>query len=163
MKRNFSADNLATLSKRTMATLKLSAELALLAGLCSVLQALAVECELTSGDFAADRSPSLTATVISIVISVAVFWVLLATRGVSLAGIPLFEVLPFVAGLGNPAPSRLLYIRSFDRIGARILAAVVSANLAIATVLALIRFGEVFTHGARADLYHRQGSHSPFD
>jgi uncharacterized membrane protein len=110
------------------------------------LQALTVEYGMSSGKFGNDRSPALAAAVISIVVSVAVFWSLLAVRGVSLGSFTLVQIAPFaVAGLGNPAAFRLLYFRSINRIGARVSAAIVCANPALAAILAVPLFGESFT------------------
>ncbi|WP_268812817.1 DMT family transporter [Haloarcula mannanilytica] len=93
-----------------------------------------------------DREPTLTAAVTSIVVSVVVFWTLLVARGTSFAGVDPLKLAPFaVAGLANPAAFRLLYFRSIDRIGARVSSAIVSANPAVATVLALPLLGEPFT------------------
>lgn len=129
-----------------MVTLELSAGLALLAAVFSALQAVTVEYGLDSGEFAKQRSPALVAAVVSIVVSVVIFWFLLAARGFSVGAVGLPEIMPFVvAGLANPAAFRLLYFRSIDRIGARISAAVVSANPAVAAILALPLFGEPFT------------------
>lgn len=129
-----------------MVLVELSAGLAVLAAVFSALQAVTVEYGMTSGDVVDYRSSALAAAVISIVVSVAVFWVLLLVRGVSLDGVTLRAVLPFaIAGLSNPAAFRLLYFRSIDHIGARISAAVVSANPAIAAMLALPIFGTPFT------------------
>ncbi|PCR88824.1 EamA family transporter [Natrinema ejinorense] len=129
-----------------MIALELSAGLALLAAICSAFQAIAVEYGLDSSDVTGQRSPALVAAVVSIVVSVVVFWTLLAVRGVSIDGIAVGDVAPFaVAGLANPAVFRLLYFRSIDRIGARLSAAVVSANPAVAALLALPLFGEPFT------------------
>ncbi len=129
-----------------MVTLELSAGLALLAAVFSALQAVMVEYGLDSGEFAKQRSPALVAAVVSIVVSVAIFWLLLAVRGLSVDAVGPPEIIPFVvAGLANPAAFRLLYFRSIDRIGARLSAAVVSANPAVAAILALPLFGEPFT------------------
>lgn len=129
-----------------MGILELSAGLALLASLFSALQAVAVEHGLSNGEYAEQRSPALAAAVISIVVSVLVFWTLLVARGVSVTDATLWKLAPFVvAGLGNPAAFRLLYFRSIDRIGARISAAVVSANPAVAAILAVPILGERFT------------------
>lgn len=129
-----------------MALLELSAGLALLAAVCAAFQAIAVEYGLDSGDFTDQQSPALVAAVISIVVSVVIFWSLLAVRGVVVDTINVGEVVPFVvAGLANPAAFRLLYFRSIDRIGARLSAAIVSANPALAAILALPLFGEPFT------------------
>lgn len=129
-----------------MALLELSAGLALLASVLSALQSLSVEYGLDNGSFLEDREPALSAAVISVVVSVVVFWALLFARGPSLAGVEPLQLAPFViAGLANPAAFRLLYFRSIDRIGARVSAAVVSANPAVAAVLALPLLGEPFT------------------
>jgi drug/metabolite transporter (DMT)-like permease len=129
-----------------MVLLELSAALAILAAVCSALQALAVEYGLDNGDVSTARSPALLAAFISIVVSVVVFWALLAVRGLPIERMSVGDIAPFaVAGLANPAAFRLLYFRSIDRIGARLSAAVVSANPAIAAVLALPLFREPFT------------------
>lgn len=129
-----------------MAIIELSAGLALLASLFSALQAVVVEYGMSTGEFAEERSPALAAAVVSIVVSVVVFWALVVARDVSLTEATLWNLAPFaVAGLGNPAAFRVLYFRSIDRIGARISAAVVSANPAIAAILALPILGERFT------------------
>lgn len=126
--------------------MELSAGLALLASLFSALQAVAVEYGMSNGEYAEQRSPALAAAVISIVVSVLVFWTLLVARSVSLTEATLWKLAPFaIAGLGNPAAFRLLYFRSIDRIGARISAAVVSANPAVAAILAVPILGEQFT------------------
>ena len=129
-----------------MGLLEVSAGLALLASLFSALQAVSVEYGMENGEYRADRSPALAAAVISIVVSVAVFWTLLAVRDVSVPDASPWKLLPFaVAGLGNPAAFRLFYFRSIDRIGARVSAAVVSANPAVAALLAVPMLGERFT------------------
>jgi len=129
-----------------MALIELSVGLALCAAMLAGLQALTVEYGMSNGEFGNDRSPALAATVISIVVSVAVFWSLLAVRGVSLGSFTLVQIAPFaVAGLGNPAAFRLLYFRSINRIGARVSAAIVCANPALAAILAVPLFGESFT------------------
>lgn len=129
-----------------MGLLELSAGLALLASLFAALQAVSVEYGMSNGEYAADRSPALAAAVISIVVSVVVFWTLLVARDVSPADATLWQLAPFaIAGLGNPAAFRLLYFRSIDRIGARLSAAVVSANPAVAAILAVPVLGERFT------------------
>lgn len=129
-----------------MEVLELSAGLALLASLFAALQAVTVEYGMSNGKYAERRSPALAAAVISIIVSVAVFWTLLTARGFSPLSVSPWKLAPFaVAGLGNPAVFRLLYFRSIDRIGARVSAAVVSANPAIAAILALPILGEQFT------------------
>ncbi|MBX0296177.1 EamA family transporter [Haloarcula nitratireducens] len=126
--------------------LELSTGLALLASVFSGLQAVSVEYGMENGEYADDRSPALAAAVVSIVVSVVVFWALLLVRGVSFDALTLGAVAPFVvAGLANPAAFRLLYFQSIDRIGARISAAIVSANPAIAAILAVPLFEESFT------------------
>lgn len=129
-----------------MLFVELSAGLALLAAMLSGLQAVAVEYGLTEGSYTEQESPALAAAVISVVVSVAVFWTLVTVRDVSFEGATVAELAPFaVAGLANPAAFRLLYFRSIDRIGARVSAAVVCANPALAAVLAVPLFGEQFT------------------
>lgn len=129
-----------------MTVVELSAGLAVLAALFSALQAVAVEYGMSHGEYDDSRSPALAAAVVSVVVSVAVFWALLVVRRASLADVTLRSLVPFaVAGLGNPAAFRLLYFRSIDRIGARLSAAVVSANPAVAAMLALPILGERFT------------------
>lgn len=129
-----------------MVMVELSAGLALLAAVCAAFQALAVEYGLDNGEFADQRSPALLAAIVSIVVSVVIFWTLLAVRGVSLDGVSVADIALFaVAGLANPAAFRLLYFRSIDRMGARLSAAIVSANPAVATILAMPLFGEPFT------------------
>lgn len=126
--------------------LELSAALALLASVCSGLQALSVEYGLENGRYTEQESPTLAATVITIVVSVVIFWGLLAVRGASLNGVTVRRLAPFiVAGLGNPAAFRLLYFRGIDRVGARVAAAVVGANPAVAALLAVPVLGESFT------------------
>jgi len=129
-----------------MVPLEFSSGLAMLAAVFAALQAVTVEYGLDSGKFAKQCSPALVAAVVSIVVNVVIFWLLLVARGRSVDGLGLWEITPFIlAGLANPAAFRLLYFRSIDRIGARISAAVISANPAVATILALPLFGEPFT------------------
>ncbi|WP_222914830.1 EamA family transporter [Natrinema sp. SYSU A 869] len=126
--------------------LELSAALALLASVFSGLQAVSVEYGLENGTYAERTSPALAATVITIIVSVVIFWGLLAVRGVSFDGVTARRLAPFVvAGLGNPAAFRLLYFRGIDRVGARVAAAVVGANPAVAALLAVPILGETFT------------------
>jgi uncharacterized membrane protein len=100
---------------------------------------------MSNGKYAADRSPALAVAFISIVVSVAMFWTLFVVRDASLPATP-WKLVPFaLAGLGNPAAFRLLYFMSVDRLGARVSAAVVSANPAVAAILALPVLGEQFT------------------
>ncbi|QIO24618.1 DMT family transporter [Haloarcula sp. JP-L23] len=125
---------------------ELSAALALLASVFSGLQAISVEYGLSIGEYDDDRSPALAAAFISILVSVLVFWGLLFVRGAALGSLTIETAAPFVvAGLANPAAFRLLYFQSIDRIGARVSAAIVSANPAIAAILAVPLFGEPFT------------------
>ncbi|GGN94353.1 MULTISPECIES: EamA family transporter [Haloarcula] len=125
---------------------ELSAALALLASVFSGLQAISVEYGLSSGEYDDDRSPALAAAFISILVSVLVFWGLLFVRGAALGSLTIETAAPFVvAGLANPAAFRLLYFQSIDRIGARVSAAIVSANPAIAAILAVPLFSEPFT------------------
>lgn len=125
---------------------ELSAALALLASVFSGLQAVSVEYGLENGRYTERTSPALAATVITIVVSVVIFWGLLAVRGVSFDGVTSRRLAPFVvAGLGNPAAFRLLYFRGIDRVGARVAAAVVGANPAVAALLAVPVLGESFT------------------
>ncbi|MGB9955143.1 EamA family transporter (plasmid) [Haloferax prahovense] len=132
-----------------MSIIELSAGLALLASVCSGLQALAVEYGLSNGEFDEDRSPALTAAVVSVAVGVAVFWALLVFRDAPLRDATVVKLLPFaLAGLANPAAFRLLYFQSIDRIGARISAAVVSANPAVAALLAVPVLGESLTLGS---------------
>ena len=129
-----------------MALVELSAGLAVLAAMLAGLQAVTVEYGLTNGEYTEQDSPAVAAAVISVVVSVAVFWTLLAVRDVSFTDATITNLAPFaVAGLANPAAFRLLYFRSIDRIGARVSAAVVSANPALAAVLAVPLFSEPFT------------------
>ncbi|SFT01608.1 DMT family transporter [Halostagnicola kamekurae] len=126
--------------------LELSAALALLASVFSALQAVSVEYGLENGHFEERTSPTLTATVVTILVSVVVFWGLLAIRGLSFDDVTARRLAPFViAGLGNPAAFRLLYFRGIDRVGARVAGAVVGANPAIAALLAVPVLGESFT------------------
>ncbi|MFB6081670.1 MAG: EamA family transporter [Halanaeroarchaeum sp.] len=129
-----------------MALLEIAAALALLASVCSGLQAIAVEYGLGSADLGEERSGALAAAVVSVVVGVAVFWTLLAIRG-AIPRVPsLARLAPFaVAGLANPAAFRLLYFGSIDRVGARISSAVVSANPALAALLAVPLLGEDVT------------------
>ncbi|NUB93686.1 EamA family transporter [Haloterrigena sp. SYSU A121-1] len=133
--------------------LELSAVLALLASVFSGLQAVSVEYGLQNGTDTEHTSPALAATVVTIVVSVAVFWGLLLVRGVSFDGVTVGQLAPFaLAGLGNPAAFRLLYFRGIDRVGARVAAAVVGANPAIAALLAVPVLGESFTVASGAGL-----------
>ncbi|SEH42006.1 Uncharacterized membrane protein [Halopenitus malekzadehii] len=126
--------------------IELSAALALLASVCSALQTLSVEYGLENGEYTGRESPALAATVVTIVVSVVVFWILLAVRGVELAGVSIRGMAPFVvAGLLNPAAFRVLYFRGIGRVGARVAAAVVGANPAVAALLAVPLLGESFT------------------
>lgn len=126
--------------------LELSAGLALLASVFSGLQAVAVEYGLKNGTCAKRRSPAFAAAFISVVVSVGIFWGLLFVRGVSFDDATVAKIAPFViAGLGNPAAFRVLYFRGIDRVGARVAAAVVGMNPAIAALLAIPILGESFT------------------
>lgn len=129
-----------------MIAVELSAELALLAALCSALQAVSVEYGLDNGDCPGDRSPALTAAFLSIVVSVVVFWALLVARGLPTERIPIRATLPSssqACSILRPFVSCTSGV--VDRIGARISAAIISVNPAVATVLALSPFGGPFT------------------
>ncbi|MBX0325095.1 DMT family transporter [Halomicroarcula sp. F13] len=124
----------------------LSSALALLASVFAGLQAVSVEYGLSNGEYEDGRSPALAAAFLSILVSVVVFWTLLLVRGVSFASLTVESAAPFVvAGLANPAVFRLLYFQSIDHIGARISAAIVSANPAVAAILAVPLFSEPLT------------------
>lgn len=126
--------------------LELSAVLALLASVFSGLQAISVEYGLKNGTDTEHTSPALAATVVTIVVSVVIFWGLLLVRGASFDGVTVGQLAPFaIAGLGNPSAFRLLYFRGIDRVGARVAAAVVGANPAVAALLAVPVLGESFT------------------
>lgn len=115
--------------------------LSLFAAVCSALQVLSVEAGLrrTSG------SGTFAAALVSIVVSVVLFWSLLLGRGVPQSVAPA-TLLPFVvAGLLNPAAFRLLYFEGIDRVGARLAATINAAYPAIASLMAVAALGETLT------------------
>lgn len=108
-------------------------------------QTVSVEYGLDNGDCPGDRSPALTAAFLSIVVSV-VFWALLVVRGLPTERIPIRATLPSSSqACSILRPFVSCTSRVVDRIGARISAAIISVNPAVATVLALSLFGEPFT------------------
>ena len=115
--------------------------LALFAAVCVAVQTLLVE----SGLNRVAGSAAFTAALVSVVVSVGVFWTALLARGVP-AGVTPAGLLPFVvAGLLNPAAFRLLYFEGIDRVGARIAATIQSTYPAVATLLAVTALGETLT------------------
>lgn len=124
----------------TMTPGDLAALLALVTALCFGLQALVVESALRrTADLAA---PSFAAAFVSVVVSVAAFWGLVLVRGVDPATIAPARLLPFaVAGVVYPAAFRLLYYEGIDRVGSSVAAAIVTANPAIAALVAALLFG----------------------
>jgi drug/metabolite transporter (DMT)-like permease len=115
--------------------------LSLFAAVCVAVQTLTVE----SGLRRTPGSAAFTAALVTVVVSVAVFWAVLLVRGVP-GGVTVEAVLPFVvAGVLNPAAFRLLYFEGIDRVGARIAATIQATYPAIATALAVLTLGETLT------------------
>lgn len=115
--------------------------LSLFAALCVALQTIAVEAGLkrTAG------SGAFTAALVSIVVSVAIFWTILVVQGVPDVVTPAGLVPFVVAGVVNPAAFRLLYFEGIDRVGARIAATIQATYPAIATLLAVATLGETLS------------------
>lgn len=115
--------------------------LSLFAAVCVALQTIAVEVGLRR----TEGSGAFTAALVSIVVSVAVFWAILAVRGFP-AGVTVAGLVPFVvAGILNPAAFRLLYFEGIDRVGARVAATIQATYPAIATLLAVATLGETLS------------------
>ena len=115
--------------------------LSLFAAVCVALQTIAVEVGLRR----TEGSGAFTAALVSIVVSVAIFWAILVVRGFP-TGVTVAGLLPFVvAGLLNPAAFRLLYFEGIDRVGARVAATVQATYPAIATLLAVGTLGETLS------------------
>ena len=123
-----------------------SAILAIMASVFYGAQAMTVEYGINKFKTIKNTSPSFLAAFISIVISVIIFWILLLVRGVNLNEIKIVNLWPFIlAGTLNPAIFRLLYFKSIDKVGAGISSAIVAANPAIATIIAIALLGEKLT------------------
>ncbi|MFB6104855.1 MAG: EamA family transporter [Halobacteriaceae archaeon] len=115
--------------------------LSVIAAVCLAVQVLTVEAGLAR----VRGSAAVTAAVVSVVVSTAIFWVLLLGRGVP-SGVTPGELVPFVvAGVLNPAVFRVLYFEGIDRVGARIAATIQATYPAVATVVAVATLGETVT------------------
>lgn len=130
-----------------MTIITIGVQLALLASLCYGLQVLVVERGLNRGGTA------LAGTLVSIVVSVIVFWGLVLARADIIFPDSLRQVAPFIAaGLMYPILFRLLYYESIDRIGPSVPAAITATNPAIAALIAISVFGEPVTVNTIAGL-----------
>ncbi len=123
--------------------MEISTILALLASLFYGSQVITVEYGLEKFKNTKASSPSFLAALISIIVSAALFWIILITRGTNLQGIKLINLFPFIiAGFLNPAIFRLLYFKGIDKVGAGLSASIVAANPAIAAIIAIPLLGE---------------------
>lgn len=120
-----------------------SPALALTAAVFIALQAVSVERGLEWSRDAGHEAPTFVAALLTIVVSSALFWVLLAVEGDPLRGYSRLGVALFVlSGVLNPAAFRLLYFRGIDEVGASVSAAIVAGNPAVAALLAVPLLGE---------------------
>ena len=129
----------------------LAAALALFTAICFGLQAIVVESALDRARELA--APSFAAAFASVIVSVVAFWGLALARGVDPTALDPARLLPFVAaGVIYPAAFRLLYYEGIDRVGSSVAAAVVTANPAVATLIAAALFDARLTLAAGAGL-----------
>lgn len=129
-----------------MAVLELSALLAFVTAICYAGTAMSVQIGMRRIAVTSDIPASFTAALVSIVVSVAIFWLVTAVRSPPLADVTLVTMAPFVvAGILYPAVFRLGYFKGIDRIGASVAAAIVAGNPAVAAVLAVPILGERLT------------------
>lgn len=134
-----------------MATIELSAALAFVTAFAIGVNTIAVQAGLVRVNADHGTSPIFAAALIGLVVSLVIFWGAALTRGIP--PMTIADVTPFlVAGVLYPALFRLLYYVGLDRIGANITGAVVAANPAIATFLAIPLLGERFTTATAAGL-----------
>lgn len=120
--------------------------LALFAGLCFATQGYVVEYRLKRAEQEDTSSPAFMAAVVSVAVSVVVFWILAAFRGIDSALLTPVRLAPFiVTGVLYPAAFRLLYYEGIDRVSPSIAAAIVTTNPALAAVLAVFLLDERLT------------------
>ncbi|WP_101294769.1 DMT family transporter [Halegenticoccus soli] len=125
----------------------MSALLALVASACFGVQTLLVERGLDRGD-----TTALGAAAVTLVGSVSFLWaVVFVRRGVPAA--PLALVAPFLlAGVADPALTRLFYYEGIDRVGPTVASAITAGSPAVAAVIAVPVLGEAFGVGEAVGL-----------
>lgn len=129
-----------------MEIVSVPAMLAVFAGLCFALQAIAVEKGANRAHGAITGSVTLLAAFVSVVVSMVLFWLIVVVRGGMTQQITPLAILIFaVLGVGYPAVFRLLYFRGIEEVGPSIAAATITANPVVAAILATIFLGEWLT------------------
>lgn len=125
---------------------ELAALLAFVTAVCFGANALIVKVGMNWVRDARGVSPSFTAAFVSLVTSAVVFVIVTVGVGVPTEDLTLRAILPFlVAGVLYPAMFRLFYFRGIDVVGASVAAALVSANPAVAAIVAVPLLGEEVT------------------
>lgn len=143
--------NPGTVERGAVATIELSAALALTASVAIGVNTIAVQRGLARVDADHGTPPIFAAAIIGLIVTFLIFWTAALARGIP--PLTLRAVAPFLlAGVLYPALFRLLYYVGLDRIGANITGAIVAANPAIATFLAIPLLGERFTVATAAGL-----------
>ena len=123
--------------------------LALTAALCFGAQTLLVERGLSRtarSDSGSNPGAALAAAAVSLAGSTAVLWALVGLqRGVSPASVLSLRpvaLLPFVvAGVADPALTRLCYFEGIDRVGPSVASAVTAGSPAVAALIAVLALG----------------------
>lgn len=126
-----------------MAVIELSSALALLGAVFIASQAVTIQHGIRRAKATSAGSPAVSAALMTIVVSVVVFWALLVARGIAPDAFTPANAAPFViAGILNPAIFRLLYFKGIEEVGPSIAAALMAMNPLVAVVLAVPVLGD---------------------
>lgn len=129
-----------------MTVIALSSVLALLGAVFIASQAVTIQHGIRRAETTTNGSPAFSAALMTIVVSVVIFWALLLTRGIAADAFSLYNAAPFVlAGILNPAIFRLLYFKGIEEVGPSIAAAFMAMNPLVAVALAVPTLGEAVT------------------
>lgn len=132
----------------------MSTTLAALTALCFGVQFLLVTRALPGLASDADDRPVITAAALTLAGGAPLLWVLVASRNPPLPDPALLHphtlllLLPFaIAGVADPAATRVLSYEGIERVGPTISAAILAASPAVAAVAAILVLDEVVTLG----------------
>lgn len=129
-----------------MAVFDLTTGLALVAAIGFGLQTIIVDIGMKRARGSMAEAPVLAATIISVVVSAALFWGIIAVQGLPSAVLSVNALAPFaIAGVAYPGAFRMLYFGGINRVGPSIAGALAASNPVIAALTAMLFLGERMT------------------
>lgn len=121
----------------------LSAALAVFAALCFGVQVLFVEYGMNRNARRSSGRPALTAAFLTLATSVGVLWAFVVALRGGVPSVSPVRLLPFVlAGVMDPASTRVLYYEGIARIGPSVPSAITAGSPAVAAIVAVPVLGE---------------------